>query len=116
MLLLPIDLLKHIREEAAFITAQTGDMSLGDLENNLVLQRALEKSLEIVGEATKRLDTVFCKKYPYIDWKAMVGIRYKLVHDYFDVDLELMYNICKANIPDLLIEIDKIIDTEENAN
>jgi uncharacterized protein with HEPN domain len=51
MLLSPIDFLKHIRDEAAFITAQTGDISLSDLEDNVVLQRALEKSLEIIGEA-----------------------------------------------------------------
>jgi uncharacterized protein with HEPN domain len=65
---------------------------------------------------TKRLDAVFRKKYPHIDWKAMAGTRDKLVHDYFAVDLELMYDICKTNIPELLVEINKIINTEDNAN
>jgi uncharacterized protein with HEPN domain len=52
MLRSPIDFVKHIRDKVAFITVQTGEMPFSDLEDNLVLQRALEKSMEIIGEAT----------------------------------------------------------------
>jgi uncharacterized protein with HEPN domain len=59
MLLSQTDFLKHIREESAFVTAQTADITLNDLEQNLVLQKALLRSLEVIGEATKHLDTLF---------------------------------------------------------
>jgi uncharacterized protein with HEPN domain len=71
MLLSQTDFLKHIREEAAFIAAQITDITLNDLEQNLVLQKALLRSLEVIGEATKHLDFSFRQKYPHIDWKAM---------------------------------------------
>jgi uncharacterized protein with HEPN domain len=75
MLLSQIDFLKHIREEAAFITAQTIDITLNDLEQNLVLQKALLRSLEVIGEATKHLDSSFRSNHPNIDWKAMGQVR-----------------------------------------
>jgi uncharacterized protein with HEPN domain len=59
MLLSQTDFLKHIREEAAFITAQTTDITVNELEQNLVLQKALLRSLEVIGDVTKHLDFSF---------------------------------------------------------
>ena len=105
MLLSQNNFLKHIREEATFIISQTADLTLNDLEQTLILQKALLRSLKVIGEATKLLDSSFRQKYPYIDWKAMAGTRDKLIHDYFNVDIDLVYDICKTNIPALLIDM-----------
>jgi len=116
MLLLQTDFLKHIRDEAAFIAVETKDLSFSDLEESIILQKALLRSLEVIGEATKRIDFSLRQKYPQVDWKAMAGTRDKLIHDYFSFDVKLVYDICKTDIPELFIEIENIIAIEESTN
>ena len=54
------------------------------------LKRALVRSIEIIGEASKKIPNDFRQKYPEIEWRSMTGIRDRLIHDYFGVDYHLV--------------------------
>jgi len=70
------------------------------------------RSLEIIGEATKNLDQVLRDKYPQVDWRVMAGMRDILIHRYFGVDLEVVWDAIQNYIPQVRIEIAKILELE----
>ena len=77
-----------------------------------MITRAFSRSLEIIGEAVKKLPDDLRVKYPQIDWKDIAGMRDVLIHDYFGVDYELVWDVVKNEIPTLRFQIEQIIDLE----
>jgi uncharacterized protein with HEPN domain len=67
--------------------------------------------LEIIGEAAKKVPEEFRKNYPAIEWRAMSGMRDRLIHDYFGVDYELVWDVVQNRIPILQHQISSILDT-----
>lgn len=79
------------------------------------MQRAVIRSLEIIGEASKKLPNQFKSEHSEIQWKSISGMRDKLIHDYFGIDLDLVWDVIKTKIPELNDFIYKIIPiTKEN--
>jgi len=74
------------------------------------LCHALVRSLEIIGEASKKVDPEFKSNYPHVEWKKMAGTRDKMIHDYFGIDYDLVWDIIENKIPDLDHFIREIID------
>jgi uncharacterized protein with HEPN domain len=104
-----IEYLKHIKDECDFIIKHTTFISKDDFFNNEVLQKAAVRSLEVIGEATKKVDYDFRTKYYSIPWKEMAGMRDKLIHDYTGVDYYLVWDVTKNSIPELEFQINEII-------
>jgi uncharacterized protein with HEPN domain len=73
-------------------------------------QRAFVRSLEIIGEATKKIPEGFRKQYPSVEWRAMAGMRDRLIHDYFGVDYELVWDVVRNRIPELRGQIASILE------
>lgn len=96
-----IELLKHILDEAKFILDHTRDISREDYLNDQVLCRASIRSLEIIGEATKKLSENFKLENGDIEWKKIAGTRDKLIHDYYGIDYEIVWNIITVKIVQL---------------
>ncbi len=69
------------------------------------------RSIEIIGEASKKLDSDFKSKHPQIEWKKMAGSRDVMIHDYFGIDYEIVWNIIEEKIPELLFQINAILET-----
>ncbi len=109
-----IDYLKHITDECEFIIQHSQYLSFDDFQENLMLQKALFRSLEVIGEATKNIAFSFREKYPVIQWREIAGMRDKLIHHYFDVDLSVVYDTCVSDIPELAFNIKAILLLEEN--
>jgi len=63
---------------------------------------AVIRSLEVIGEATKNLPTSFRDNYPDIPWKQMAGMRDKLIHEYFGVDIQMVWQAIECHIPNIL--------------
>jgi uncharacterized protein with HEPN domain len=77
---------------------------------SIMIQHAIIKDLEIIGEASKNIPTQFKNKYPSIEWKKIAGLRDKLTHNYFGIDLDLVWNIVKTKLPELKKEINNILN------
>jgi uncharacterized protein with HEPN domain len=72
-------------------------------------QDAIIRKIEVAGEATKRLSSEIRKKYGHVPWRAIAGMRDKLIHDYFNVDLEMVWETATKDIPSLIPEIETIL-------
>ena len=95
------ELLKHMLDETTFILNHTENITREDYLSNEVLCRASIRSLEIIGEATKKLSEVFKNSHPGIEWKKIAGTRDKLIHDYYGIDYEIVWDIITSKNQEL---------------
>lgn len=110
----PIEYLKHIRDECQFILSVTDkDLTKNALIENETLKRAIVRSLEIIGEATKKIPADFKVKWESINWKNMAGMRDRLIHDYLGVDYSIVWDVIKNKIPELQQQIIAVIKAEQ---
>ncbi|MEA2089905.1 MAG: DUF86 domain-containing protein [Thermoproteota archaeon] len=101
--------LRHILESIRWIEEYTEGISKDDFLRLTKVQDAVIRRLEIVGEAVKNLPSEFREKYLDIPWRQIAGIGDVLIHGYFGVDLDLLWNVVKKDIPDLKQKISKIL-------
>jgi len=94
---------------------QSGGLEPGEFLANEVLKRAIVRSLEVIGEAVKRLPAELRERHRDIDWRAIAGTRDKLIHDYFDIDYEIVCDIVFSEIPQLQEQIESLLRTEERS-
>ncbi len=74
------------------------------------------RSLEVIGEATKQLPEDLKQKYGHVEWRAMAGMRDRLIHGYFGVDYEVVWDAVTINLPVLYREIEEILRLEESGS
>lgn len=79
------------------------------LERDSIRRFALERTLELVGEAAKRVSTKFQKQHPAIDWRGLIGQRNVIAHDYGEIDHRRLYDAARMKIPSLVAELDRIL-------
>jgi uncharacterized protein with HEPN domain len=103
------DFLKHILDECRFILTATKNKNQSDILADEILSRALVRSLEIIGEATKCLDPEFRNLHPQVEWKKMSATRDVMIHVYFGIDYDIVWNIISEKIPELEFQIDRIL-------
>ena len=95
------DYLQHILEETKYLLAESEEMSAEDFKKDGTAKRAFVRSLEIIGEATKKLPQEFREQNPAIEWRLMAGMRDRLIHNYFGVDYDLVWDVVINKIPEL---------------
>src|ERR1035437_6752479 len=106
----PIEYLKHIRDESFYILSVINDdLTKEDFLQNETLKRAVVRSLEIIGEATKKIPADFKVKWYSIKWKNMAGMRDRLIHDYMGINYSIVWDVIKNKIPELHEQIDGVI-------
>lgn len=84
------------------------------LDSDEMLSLALTRLLEIVGEAAKGVSLELHQRYTEIPWKQIAGTRDRLIHGYYDVDLDVVWSIITVDIPLLIIELERIIKDLES--
>jgi uncharacterized protein with HEPN domain len=105
----PLDYLRHILVEADYLVGACAGVTLEEFKSDETLHRATVRSLEIIGEAAKKVPEAFRAKHPAIEWRAMSGMRDRLIHDYFGVDYELVWDVVQNRIPELRRQISTIL-------
>lgn len=99
----------HIKECVENILESTKHMSKDSFGKNIVLQAAITRWIEIIGEAAKYVPDEIINTHPEIPWKEMAGMRDIVVHDYDDVNVDEIWNVVKQDIPKLKEQLGKII-------
>lgn len=108
----PIIYIEHIAECIKKIKEYTNNLDESGFLNNPLIQDAVIRNFEIIGEATKHLNDDFRLKYPEIEWKKIAGMRDKLIHDYIGVDLWAVWGVVETIIPELEKQINGILGNE----
>jgi len=93
-------------EKAEFLVQ---GMSYEQFEKDFRTNYAVVRALEIIGEATKRLPVDLRDKYPDVPWKGMAGMRDRIIHGYDNVDLQIVWNVVKQDIPEIKPKVQKIV-------
>ncbi len=109
MSLSPLEYLKHILDETEYLMKQSQGLDEEVFFRDETLQRAFVRSIEIIGEATKKIPQDFRQKHSQIEWRAMAGMRDRLIHDYFGIDYEIVWDVVANKVPTLKQEIEKIL-------
>lgn len=107
-----LDFLRHIQHECDYILSVSTGKSRNALLDDETIRRALVRSLEIIGEASKKIPIEVRAKYPEVAWSAMAGMRDVLIHDYFGIDYDVVWNVVNEEIPKLHSHLKWIIDSE----
>jgi uncharacterized protein with HEPN domain len=102
--------INHILEAASEINDYIKGLDKNSFINNKLVRAATVRQIQIIGEATKKLSETTKSKYPNVPWKDIAGMRDKIVHDYFGIDYEAVWQTVTIDIPALI----KILKGEKN--
>ena len=102
--------LLHIRDAINEAQNFVGNVSFDEFINNTMMCYACTKLIENVGEAAKHISLEVKSQFPAISWKRITGMRHILVHEYFGVDFEVLWNVMQTELPILKPQIQQIID------
>jgi uncharacterized protein with HEPN domain len=101
--------LHHIIDAIAKVDEYLKGLDEIAFSQKTLVQDGVIRQIEIIGEATKRLSFDFRRRYQDIPWEDITGMRDKLIHDYFGVDIETVWLTAVDDLPTLKLEIEKIL-------
>lgn len=113
----PSVFIEHILCNIRDIENFSKGMDKNRLRKSILKQKAIIRSIEIIGEAVSNLPNEFKGKYHEVPWADIIGMRNKLIHHYFGVDLEIVWKTIKEDIPDLkqkILRIKKELERDVN--
>jgi len=106
------DIREAVRRIRVYTDAMTYDRFLADFKT----QDAVIRNPEIIGEATKSLSAGLRGKYPDVPWKGMAGVRDRLIHHYFGVNLDIVWDIVTVELPVLESQVEGILHREHSGD
>ena len=101
--------LRHMLEAARQAVTIVNGRARADLDSDELLSLALARLLEILGEAASKVSREFRAKHSDMPWVQMIGARNRLIHGYFDVDADIVWNIVTDDLPPLLAELESLV-------
>jgi len=109
-----MDYLMDIAVECNYLLNRIEGLTLEEFMMNEDLKKAFVRSLEVIGEATKKIPDDIKGNYPQIKWRSIAGMRDVLIHEYFGVDYPVVWKTVRDRIPELKMVIDEIIKYLKN--
>lgn len=101
--------LAHIAEAIQRTIAYTADLSYEQFLGDTMVQDAVLRNFQVIGEATKKLSTAIRHTHPDLPWREMAGMRDKIVHEYFGINLQIVWDVAHQDMPRLLPQIEAIL-------
>ena len=98
----------HIRDELLFLMRMRDSLSYESLLEDDVKQRAIIRSIEVIGEAANNVSKEFSNLHPEIPWRKLVDTRNRLIHGYFTVSLSIVWQILVSEVEPLLVQIQSL--------
>jgi uncharacterized protein with HEPN domain len=102
--------LQHILDEVAYLAAGAQGLDKMSFLRDPTLKRAFVRSLEIIGEAAKQVPDSVRQRAPQVDWRAIGGMRDRLIHSYFGVDYDIVWDVVTNKAPTLEREVRRLLD------
>ena len=102
-----------MRAAAREVTDFVRGVSESQYASNRMLQRAVERGVEIIGEAASHISETFRDAHPEIPWKSIIGQRNVLAHDYGEILVEKIHRVAVNRIPELLAQLEKLLPPDE---
>jgi uncharacterized protein with HEPN domain len=109
------DFLSDIQEAIRRIMTYTAGMTYQVFLRDTKTQDAVIRNLEVMGEAVKNLSKDLRERYPDVPWKSMAGVRDRLIHHYFGVNLDIVWQIVEDELPKIVPQLEGILDEESDA-
>lgn len=103
----------HMLDTARGAAAKVRDMDRTAYDRDENLRLALAHLIQNIGEAARRVSDEFHQAHPEIPWKAIVGMRHKVVHDYLHVDFDIVWDVVTADLPPLIAQLEKLVPADE---
>jgi len=101
--------LRHMLDSARDVVAFSRGRTRSDLDADRKLVLALVKAIEIIGEAAYQTAPATRERLPGIPWDDLVGMRHRLVHAYFDINLDILWRTAAGDVPALLQVLEEIL-------
>ncbi len=101
--------LRHMLDAANEAMALAEGKTRRDMENERLLNLALVRLIEVVGEAANRVSTEGRSMCPEIPWPAIIGMRNRLIHGYDSIDFDILYQTIREDLPSLAEQIEKVL-------
>ena len=101
--------LRHILDAVKTVEGYIANVSRGEFLQNGMLRDAVTRQLEIIGEAARNLSDETRQRHPNIEWGQIIGMRNRLIHAYFQVDIELLWEIVGNDLPLLRTQVERIL-------
>ena len=101
--------LRHMLEAAEEAREFLGGAPFEDFQNNRMMANAIIRSLEVLGEAASQISDAFRGQHPELEWRVMAGMRNRLIHAYFAIDYQLVWQTANNDLPELIAKLKNLL-------
>ena len=105
--------IQHILDEIECLASLRPSLTYDDFLNNKITEHAVTRALEIIGESAKNVPDTIKKEHPKIPWKFMAGLRDKVIHGYFAINYDIVWDVIQHKLPEIEPEIRSLYDAME---
>lgn len=104
--------LRHMLEAAREALSFTQQRARADLDTDRQLVLSLVKDIEIIGEAANGTAETTRQRFPNVPWKQIIGMRHRLVHAYFDINLDILWRTARDELPMLIAHLESAVSPD----